>query len=174
MPHVTEVTNKVKHKKHEQRLQYFYDNVKGGWIENRPFFMDDFEYKKSVLVRNGFLALDHIKQTRDPTEHTGLLMDYVKCLVRIQKSEWWVANFECSKKTKHYRRCKARPIPTIDKRSAAVDKDVEKFFKSASSIIGEKVIRRHHQVQKENEIGNMEVNVKRTATGGIVFEIIQE
>ena len=77
--------------------------------------MDDFKDKKSVLVKNGFRALNHIEQTRNPTEHVGLLMDYIKCLVRIQKSEQWVANFESGKKSKYDCRCKAHPKPQIDK-----------------------------------------------------------
>ena len=154
----------------ERRLKYYYRRVKGGWVENRPFFMDDFEYKKMVLVKNGIEALTLIEKTRIPAEHAGLLKEYIKCLVRIQKSEKWVAMFEANKTRINDRKCKARPKPRISAHSTQIDQEIKCFFRKACVIIGMEAIKAFNV----GNIGEMKINISKTATGGVIFEMIQE
>ena len=162
------------YKNHERRLKYYYEKVEVGWIKHQPFFTNNCEYKKSVLVRDGFEALMHVEKTRNPADHAGLLRDYIKCLVRIQKSEKWIAEFEANKKPNHDRRCKARPKPKISVSSAKLDKEVDRFFKRAARILGMEAVQGYNQDKQDVNLGELNVKQRRSKSGGVIFEIIHE
>ena len=132
--------------------------------------MDDFEYKKSILVKNGIEALTLIENTIVPAEYAGLLKEYIKCLVRVQKSEQWVAMFEANKIPKNDKKCKAHPKPKISAWSTQIHQEIKGFLRKASNIIGMEAIKTFNG----GNIGEMKGNIRTSNTGGVVFEMIKE
>ena len=84
-----------------KELGVYYKSMSKGWAKETPHFTYDFETKKSWAVSDARNALDCINLTNNPEEHTDLILQYIKLIVRIQKSEQWVAKFDAEANVKH-------------------------------------------------------------------------
>ena len=144
-----------------------------GWAKETPHFTYDFETKKSWALSDARNALDCINLTNNPEEHTDLILQYIKLIVRIQKSEQWVAKYDAKAYVKHPRKCRAPPKPKISVTSALLDKKINVFFKDAMVLVGQKAFL---EKNKKKHLKNINIQVKqtRTPTGGVMFRIVQK
>ena len=136
--------------------------------------MDEHVDKKKEMVADASKALNWIQQSERPTDHTDVLMMYVETIIRIQKSELWIAQFNAINSVKHRRRCKAPPKPKLCKASVQMDKKVFKLLDEIMTIVGKEAIQDLQDSHMDINVGEIKVSHQKTKSGGVVFNLIHE